>query len=226
MPNPAAVDGAVSVVRSAVPNPTSVLAPAALEHTAESVPNPAAPPGDHSSGGRPTRRRRARLRRDERGRAVRPWEVKVAAILGLISPIFIVIAILWSTFLGGRTLRWLGFLLLELGDWLDWQVVSVAGDVATTLSQILLGIGVAAGALVVVAFVVYAWRVHVGRGHARWIALGVLVVALLVVMQMSPLLIACFLLTGTASVVFAFLPRSSAWFAERRSRAARSRSER
>jgi hypothetical protein len=63
---------------------------------------------------------------------------------------------------------------------------------------------------------VYAWRILVGRGRARWVAVGALVVALYLGLPFSPLLVALFELFGLASVVFAFLPRSTGWFALRK----------
>jgi hypothetical protein len=69
---------------------------------------------------------------------------------------------------------------------------------------------------VIVGFTAYAWRLAVGRGRARWVAMGCLGLAFVVMTPLNPLLIGCFLLFGTSSIVFAFLPRSSAWFARGR----------
>ena len=67
----------------------------------------------------------------------------------------------------------------------------------------------------------------VGTGRARWVALVCLALGFLVITPLSPLLIGGFLLLGTLSAVFAFLPESSAWFAQqRRNRAAPGKRER
>lgn len=80
---------------------------------------------------------------------------------------------------------------------------------------------VVAGVVVMTGFASYAWRMLVGTGRARWVALVCLALGFFVITPLSPLLIGGFLLLGTLSVVFAFLPDSSAWFAQqRRNRAA------
>ena len=146
----------------------------------------------------------------------RPWEVVVAAVLGAVAPIFVLLALIVAAFTGGRVLRVLGWVLHGVGDSTEVSGVSVAGDVSDFLAQVILVVGAVAGLVVMGGFAVYAWRMFVGTGRARWVALVCLAIGFFVITPLSPLLISGFLLLGTLSVVFAFLPRSSAWFAGRR----------
>ncbi|WP_140954950.1 hypothetical protein [Brevibacterium sp. 2SA] len=156
------------------------------------------------------------LHADRTGRKRRPWEVVAAAILGLIAPLFIALAVIVMAVTGGRTLRAAGFALRQLGGSTGAEAVTSVGDVSTALANALVVVGIIVGLIVIVAFVVYAWRLLVGRGRARWIALAALIVSLFVLTPLSPILVTGFQLFGAASLVFAFLPRSSAWFAHRR----------
>ena len=149
-------------------------------------------------------------------RPKRPWEVIVASALGFIAPFFVLVALLWMAFTGGRTFRLLGWMLRGVGDLTDTAALSWAGDASTGIATVIVAIGTAIGFVVVAGFTVYAWRLVVGHGRARWVALACLGLAFMVMTPLNPLLISCFLLLGTASVVFAFLPRSSAWFARAR----------
>ena len=146
----------------------------------------------------------------------RPWEVIVASALGFIAPFFVLAALLWMAFTGGRTFRLLGWMLRGMGDLTDTTALSWAGDASTGIATVIVGIGTAIGLVVVAGFTAYAWRLVVGHGRARWVALACLGLAFMVMTPLNPLLISCFLLSGTASVVLAFLPRSSAWFARAR----------
>ena len=146
----------------------------------------------------------------------RPWEVIVASALGFIAPFFVLAALLWMAFTGGRTFRLLGWMLRGMGDLTDTTALSWAGDASTGIATVIVGIGTAIGLVVVAGFTAYAWRLVVGHGRARWVALACLGLAFMVMTPLNPLLISCFLLLGTASVVFAFLPRSSEWFARAR----------
>ena len=151
----------------------------------------------------------------------RPWEVVVAAVLGAVAPLFVLLALIIAAFTGGRVLRVLGWALHGIGDSTKAAGVSAAGDVTAFLAQVILFAGVAAGVVVMIGFFAYAWRTLVGTGRARWVALACLALGFFVITPLSPLLIGGFLLLGTLSVVFAFLPDSSAWFAQqRRNRAA------
>lgn len=142
----------------------------------------------------------------------RPWEVIVAAVLGAVAPIFVLLALVIAAFTGGRVMRTLGWFLHTIGDESESTGVSAAGDVAEFIADAILLIGSVVGLAVTIEFAVYAWRVLVGRGRARWAALVCLAVGFVIVTPLSPLLIGGFLLFGTLSVVFAFLPRSSEWF--------------
>jgi hypothetical protein len=153
---------------------------------------------------------------DAQGRPQRPWEVRTAAILGLIAPLFVVAAIIMMATTSGRTLRMLGYLLRSAGSAAEAEALATAGEVSSGLAQVILGVGITMGVLVIAAFALYAWRVSAGRGRARWVALAALVLAFFLVTPLSPILMTCFLLLGTASVVCAFLPRASAWFARHR----------
>ncbi|WP_029090305.1 hypothetical protein [Brevibacterium album] len=153
---------------------------------------------------------------DAHGRAVRPWEVRAAAVLGLIAPVFIVIAVVTLAVSGGRSLRILGFMLQRAGSAAEAEAITATGEVSTGLANLLVGLGIAAGVLVIAAFAVYVWRVLTGRGRARWIALAAMVLAFFFVTPLSPVLSGCFLLVGAASLVCAFMPRSTAWFARER----------
>ncbi|GAA1625562.1 hypothetical protein GCM10009700_11850 [Brevibacterium sanguinis] len=156
------------------------------------------------------------LHADRTGRKRRPWEVLAAAILGLIAPLFIALAVIVMAVTGGRTLRAAGFALRQVGGSTGAEAVTAVGDMSTALANALVVVGIIVGLIVVVAFVVYAWRLLVGRGRARWIALAALIVSLFVLTPLSPILVTGFQLFGVTSLVFAFLPRSSAWFAHRR----------
>ncbi|GAA2104640.1 MULTISPECIES: hypothetical protein [Brevibacterium] len=153
---------------------------------------------------------------DAQGRPLRPWEVRAAAILGLVAPLFVVAAIIMMATTSGRTLRMLGFLLQSAGSTTEAEALTTAGEVSSGLAQVILAVGITMGVVVIAAFALYAWRVLAGRGRARWIALAALVLAFFLVTPLSPILMTCFLLLGTASVVCAFLPRASAWFARHR----------
>ena len=151
----------------------------------------------------------------------RPWEVVVAAVLGAVAPLFVLLALTIAAFTGGRVLRVLGWALHGIGDSTEAAGVSAAGDITAFLAQVILFAGVAAGVVVMIGFFAYAWRTLVGTGRARWVALACLALGFFVITPLSPLLIGGFLLLGTLSVVFAFLPGSSAWFSQqRRNRAA------
>lgn len=157
----------------------------------------------------------------------RPWEIVVAAVLGALAPLFVLLALIIAAFTGGRVLRVLGWALHGIGDSTKAAGVSAAGDVTAFLAQVILFAGVAAGVVVMIGFFAYAWRTLVGTGRARWVALACLALGFFVITPLSPLLIGGFLLLGTLSVVFAFLPGSSAWFSQqRRNRAAPGRRER
>jgi hypothetical protein len=161
---------------------------------------PPVPPAADASGGR------------------RPWEVIVAAALGAVAPIFILLALVVAALTGGKVMRTLGKVLHSIGDEGNVAGVSAAGDIAAFTADVILTVGVVVGLAVMIGFAAYAWRVLVGRGRARWVALVCLGLGFFVVTPLSPLLVGGFLLLGTLSVVFAFLPRSSAWFAARRLR--------
>ena len=157
----------------------------------------------------------------------RPWEVVVAAVLGAVAPLFVLLALTIAAFTGGRVLRVLGWALHGIGDSTEAAGVSAAGDVTAFLANVILFVGVVAGVVVMIGFFAYAWRTLVGTGRARWVALACLALGFFVITPLSPLLIGGFLLLGTLSVVFAFLPGSSAWFSQqRRNRAAPGRRER
>lgn len=157
----------------------------------------------------------------------RPWAVVVAAVLGAVAPLFVLLALTIAAFTGGRVLRVLGWALHGIGDSTEAAGVSAAGDVTAFLANVILFVGVVAGVVVMIGFSTYAWRMLVGTGRARWVALVCLALGFLVITPLSPLLIGGFLLLGTLSVVFAFLPDSSAWFAQqRRNRAAPGKRER
>src|SRR5699024_7129742 len=153
---------------------------------------------------------------DVSGPPKRPWEIIVASALGFFAPFFVLVALLWMAFTGGRTFRLLGWMLREVGDLTDATALSWAGDASTGIATVIVAIGSAVGLVVVAGFTAYAWRLVVGHGRARWVALACLGSAFIVMTPLNPLLISCFLLFGTASVVLAFLPRSSAWFARAR----------
>ncbi|WP_157689079.1 hypothetical protein [Brevibacterium siliguriense] len=157
----------------------------------------------------------------------RPWEVVVAAVLGAVAPFFVLLALIVAAFTGGRVLRVLGWVLNRIGDSTEVAGVSVAGDITELLARVILVVGGVAGVVVMIGFAAYAWRMLVGTGRARWVALAYLALGLFVITPLSPLLISGFELLGILSVVFAFLPRSSAWFEQqRRNRAAPKRRER
>jgi hypothetical protein len=146
----------------------------------------------------------------------RPWEVIVSAVLAVIAPLFIVLAMVLTALGEGRFLRWGGQGLTKAGEESGIDALGTAGTIATVLSWVIIGTGIVIGLAVIIAFAVYAWRILVGRGRARWVAVGALVVALYLGLPFSPLLVALFELFGLASVVFAFLPRSTGWFALRK----------
>ncbi|MGW9003283.1 hypothetical protein [Brevibacterium casei] len=160
----------------------------------------------------------SRLPGEGHGRPSRPWEIRTAAILGLIAPLFIVLAIISMAVTGGRTLRSFGWMLRGIGDTTGVEPVNAAADISTGLADALVAFGIIVGLVVIAAFCIYAWRVLVGRGHAKWVALIALVASLFVLTPFSPVLTAGFQIFATASLVFAFLPRSSAWFVHRRNR--------
>ncbi|MBE8146393.1 DUF4199 domain-containing protein [Brevibacterium casei] len=105
-----------------------------------------------------------------------------------------------------------------IGDTTGVEPVNAAADISTGLADALVAFGIIVGLVVIAAFCIYAWRVLVGRGHAKWVALIALVASLFVLTPFSPVLTAGFQIFATASLVFAFLPRSSAWFVHRRNR--------
>lgn len=160
----------------------------------------------------------SRLPGESRGAPRRPWEIRTAAILGLIAPLFVVAAIIAMAVSGGRTLRSVEWMLRGIGDSTGQEAISTAADVSAGLADALVVLGVVVGLVVVAAFGVYSWRVLVGRGHARWAALIALVVSLLVLTPLSPMLTSGFQVFAVASLVLAFLPRSAAWFRYRRER--------
>ncbi|MGC3023179.1 MULTISPECIES: hypothetical protein [unclassified Brevibacterium] len=146
----------------------------------------------------------------------RPFEVITASVLGFIAPFFVLAALVWMAFTGGRAFRIVGWVLRKIGDLTDTAVLSWAGDLSSGIATGIVAIAFVVGLIVIVGFTAYAWRLAVGRGRARWVAMGCLGLAFVVMTPLNPLLIGCFLLFGTASIVFAFLPRSSAWFARGR----------
>src|SRR5699024_8239801 len=146
----------------------------------------------------------------------RPWELIVASAPRFFAPFFVLVALLWMAFTGGGTFRLLGWVVPRVGDLTDTTAASSAGDAPPGIAAVTVAIGSAVGLVVVAGFTAYAWRLIVGHGRARWVALACLGSAFIVMSPLNPLLISCFLLFGTASVVLAFLPRSSAWFARAR----------
>src|SRR5699024_10016560 len=112
---------------------------------------------------------------DAQGAAKRPGEIIVAAVLGLVAPVFIVLEIIVMAVTGGRSLRGLGRVLSIVGDSAEVEAISTVGDISTGAAQALVGVGSVAAFLVILAFAVYSWRVLVGRGRARWLALAALV---------------------------------------------------
>jgi len=152
---------------------------------------------------------------DAQGAAKRPGEIIVAAVLGLVAPVFIVLEIIVMAVTGGRSLRGLGRVLSIVGDSAEVEAISTVGDISTGAAQALVGVGSVAAFLVILAFAVYSWRVLVGRGRARWLALAALVFSGFVTGPFNPILTALFILFGAASLVCAFLPRSTAWFRDR-----------
>ncbi len=57
----------------------------------------------------------SRLPGEGHGRPSRPWEIRTAAVLGLIAPLFIVLAIISMAVTGGRTLRSFGWMRAASG---------------------------------------------------------------------------------------------------------------
>src|SRR5699024_2336215 len=53
------------------------------------------------------------LSMDVSGPPKRPWEIIVASALGFFAPFFVLVALLWMAFIGGRTFRLLGWMLRE-----------------------------------------------------------------------------------------------------------------
>lgn len=159
-----------------------------------------------------------RLPLDGIGRPRRPWEILTAAIVGLVAPLFIVLAVISIAVSGGRTLRSVGWMLRGIGGTTGEESITAAADISAGIANVVVGVGIVVGLVVIAAFAVYSWRVLVGRGRARWVALIALIVSLFVLTPLSPMLVAGFQLCAIASLVFAFLPRSSAWFRHRRGR--------
>src|SRR5699024_12673004 len=94
-------------------------------------------------------------------------EVIVASALGFIAPFFVLAALLWMAFTGGRTFRLLGWMLRGMGDLTDTTALSWAGDASTGIATVIVGIGAAIGLGVVAGFTAYGGRLGAGHRRAR-----------------------------------------------------------
>ena len=102
----------------------------------------------------------------------RPFEVITASVLGFIAPFFVLAALVWMAFTGGRAFRIVGWVLRKIGDLTDTAVLSWAGDLSSGIATGIVAIAFVVGLIVIVGFTAYAWRLAVGRGRARWVAMG------------------------------------------------------
>ena len=99
----------------------------------------------------------------------RPWEVVVAAVLGAVAPLFVLLALTIAAFTGGRVLRVLGWALHGIGDSTEAAGVSAAGDVTAFLANVILFVGVVAGVVVMIGFPHMPGGCSSARGaHGGW----------------------------------------------------------
>ena len=98
----------------------------------------------------------------------RPWEVVVAAVLGAVAPLFVLLALTIAAFTGGRVLRVLGWALHGIGDSTEAAGVSAAGDVTAFLANVILFVGVVAGVVVMIGFHICLEDARRHRAHGGW----------------------------------------------------------
>src|SRR5699024_5917671 len=97
----------------------------------------------------------------------RPWEVIVGSAFGFIAPFFVLAALLWMAFTGGRTFRSLGCTLRVMLVVSGTSALPCPGDAPTRIALFVVAIVSAVRPAAVAAFSASAWRLMVGHGRPR-----------------------------------------------------------
>lgn len=148
----------------------------------------------------------------ERRLPVRPREVTIAAVFGVVASVFLAIAAVLVGVKGSSSLRLVGRVLRDTGTATDIDALATTGNISTTVANLIVAMGITTAIVAIVSFGVYVFMILLGRGLSRWVALATLIAVFLVISPLSPFFSTCFLLSGAASVTFAFLPGSGVWF--------------